>query len=62
MEDKINLTRLLKVFVDPEEEKVRMVEKTEGGMVNWDIVPENFVLFLGMVGHELSNYGLGLSE
>ena len=62
MEEVINLTQLLQVFVDPEEEKVRLVEKKEGGVVNWDVLPENFILFVGMVGHELSNFGLALSE
>ena len=53
---------MLKVFVDPEEERVRLVVKKEGGTVNMDIKPDNFILFVGMIGHELNNYGFALSE
>ena len=57
----IPLATLFKLFVDPEDEKIRLVVKTDNHLTNVDIKAENFLFVTGMISQELNNCGLALS-
>jgi hypothetical protein len=63
VESLVPLSQLFKLFVDPEDETLRLVLRGEGqDLHNLDFQPENFIQVLGMLSHELNAIGLALAE
>lgn len=58
----LKLSQLFKIFVDPEEDKLRLIFQEGERLLTKDLSPEKFLPFLENLLHELSKLGLGLSE
>lgn len=58
----MKLGQLFKIFIDPEEDKLRLIFKEGERLMTKDLSPEKFLPFLDHMLHELSKLGLGLSE
>lgn len=51
VQNAIPLWELFKLFVDPEDEKIRLVLNSENRLINIDMQPDNFILIVGMINH-----------
>ena len=49
MSNYIPMASLFKVFVDPEDEKIRLVAKMGNTLTNFDLLPLNFIIVMGMI-------------
>ena len=56
----LNLAQLFKIFIDPEDDKIRLIFQEGERLVNRDLSAENYIVFLENLVHELSKLGRGL--
>ena len=56
----LNLAQLFKIFIDPEDDKIRLIFEEGERLVTIDLSPEKYILFIENLLQDLSKFGRGL--
>lgn len=56
----LNLAQLFKIFIDPEDDKIRIIFQEGERLVTIDLSPEKYILFIENLMQDLSKLGRGL--
>lgn len=56
----LNLAQLFKIFIDPEDDKIRLIFQEGERLVTIDLSPEKYILFIENLMQDLSKLGRGL--
>jgi hypothetical protein len=56
----LNLAQLFKIFIDPEDDKIRLIFQEGERLVTVDLSPEKYILFIENLMQDLSKLGRGL--
>ena len=56
----LNLAQLFKIFIDPEDDKIRLIFQEGERLVTIDLSPQKYILFIENLMQDLSKLGRGL--